>query len=813
MTLTMSVESPDSGKYVVYTVTSDESSTDLEDGHVNFKDTETDSLNGKQSPSHRPLRSLSSDSSKWSSFWSTREKCCCLWNIAFIMAIGALVFVVVYLTKRGANKPSFETNYTRNPMGTYYVSTMSPKDFESESNQICYTSECVRLSAELRSRMNTSADPCEDFYEYACGGYTAPLTWTAPRVREVPDALRHSFTSLIIEKLSSAIRSHDTPGMKVAKKAYQSCVTAPDRNLQQHFEELVDSFEGDPENPNEGHRHSLTRLLAHAVKFYGVSPLFKVIRLENDKLAIINRYSDQRITELSKAGHKVSSFRHLSVREFYYLTPSDKKVVAYRNYVRNILKHVFGNGTSSFSVAYLKLTLNEVLDFEMRLNQAMFAPSAVSSLNIMLNCTQRYTIGELERSSSGYKIDWRLFFSILLNRNVTENFAICFSDISYDVTDILYDTQINVIKNFIKLHIILNSDIAFANHILVNPFIDNDINSLKFSTKEIKCFKCIENILPVSSIFKSTDEILFMRNSSFVFGELKKSLIKIIDNMYWIPFKQRKAFISHANEAAILFTTDRKYKIYDSSAYFSFLNKSDFYPIVFRAIRQKYSYEMDGYIIAPLFTSTISYYDDLRQTIVLSPMANKEPIFYHFASNALLFGSTGAFIAQILARVFDIDVILSYYLNGIIEQEVVFTFAHHFQCLVETFTKYTITDLGGKVHQANGALTKGENFRDTLALRVTYNSFKSNISWKDKYMLPALQLTENQLFFVAYTQTLCERVNPRGVEMFYINNKRTITLPRHLRIKGVLSNFDHFSKDFNCPVGSAMNPVDKCVLF
>lgn len=33
------------------------------------------------------------------------------------------------------------------------------------------------------------------------------------------------------------------------------------------------------------------------------------------------------------------------------------------------------------------------------------------------------------------------------------------------------------------------------------------------------------------------------------------------------------------------------------------------------------------------------------------------------------------------------------------------------------------------------------------------------------------------------------------------------------RVKGMLSNFGSFSKDFNCPVGAAMNPVDKCVMF
>lgn len=48
-----------------------------------------------------------------------------------------------------------------------------------------------------------------------------------------------------------------------------------------------------------------------------------------------------------------------------------QKIIAYRQYVRNVVKLVFGNGTSSFSVAYLKLTLNEVLDFEMRLNKVI----------------------------------------------------------------------------------------------------------------------------------------------------------------------------------------------------------------------------------------------------------------------------------------------------------------------------------------------------------------------------------------------------------------------------------------------------------
>lgn len=51
-------------------------------------------------------------------------------------------------------------------------------------------------------------------------------------------------------------------------------------------EDLVDSFERDQTDGILEPSHSLTKLLAHAVKYYGVSPLFKVIRLEKDKFAV-----------------------------------------------------------------------------------------------------------------------------------------------------------------------------------------------------------------------------------------------------------------------------------------------------------------------------------------------------------------------------------------------------------------------------------------------------------------------------------------------------------------------------------------------
>ena len=37
--------------------------------------------------------------------------------------------------------------------------------------------------------------------------------------------------------------------------------------------------------------------------------------------------------------------------------------------------------------------------------------------------------------------------------------------------------------------------------------------------------------------------------------------------------------------------------------------------------------------------------------------------------------------------------------------------------------------------------------------------------------------------------------------------------PPHARLVLPLANFDEFAKTYNCPVGSRMNPKDKCIVW
>jgi neprilysin len=74
-------------------------------------------------------------------------------------------------------------------------------------------------------------------------------------------------------------------------------------------------------------------------------------------------------------------------------------------------------------------------------------------------------------------------------------------------------------------------------------------------------------------------------------------------------------------------------------------------------------------------------------------------------------------------------------------------------------------------------------------------------------ILPELNMTPKQLFFLNFAQVWCGDIRREAHE-----NKMKIAVhsPGRFRVIGALSNFEEFSKAFNCPAGSSMNPKIKC---
>lgn len=44
---------------------------------------------------------------------------------------------------------------------------------------------------------------------------------------------------------------------------------------------------------------------------------------------------------------------------------------------------------------------------------------------------------------------------------------------------------------------------------------------------------------------------------------------------------------------------------------------------------------------------------------------------------------------------------MQHLMNGVIDQRVAYTMAHHFQCLIDTFSQYSMEDQSGKLNHAS----------------------------------------------------------------------------------------------------------------
>lgn len=111
----------------------------------------------------------------------------------------------------------------------------------------------------------------------------------------------------------------------------------------------------------------------------------------------------------------------------------------------------------------------------------------------------------------------------------------------------------------------------------------------------------------------------------------------------------------------------------------------------------------------------------------------------------------------------------------------------------------------------NGKNTLDENIADNGAIKGMYAAYQSFIQRNGTDpMLPELNYTTNQLFWISAAQTWCTVTKPSYDQQFYRTNPHT---PNRFRIIGSFSNTPEFSNDFNCSAGSKMNPHVKCELW
>ena len=126
------------------------------------------------------------------------------------------------------------------------------------------------------------------------------------------------------------------------------------------------------------------------------------------------------------------------------------------------------------------------------------------------------------------------------------------------------------------------------------------------------------------------------------------------------------------------------------------------------------------------------------------------------------------------------------------------------QCVVDQYSKYEAVP---GVH-LNGKLTAGENIADIGGVKLGFEAYQAYRA-KQKPPPPAKVegLTDDQLYFLSYGQSWCAKLRPEYLEMLAHTNPHS---PPRFRVNGVVVDQPGFAPAFSCKAGTPMNPGKSC---
>lgn len=201
-----------------------------------------------------------------------------------------------------------------------------------------------------------------------------------------------------------------------------------------------------------------------------------------------------------------------------------------------------------------------------------------------------------------------------------------------------------------------------------------------------------------------------------------------------------------------------------------------------------------------------AYYDPSLNDVNFPAGVLMPPLYDPKMDDAPNYGNTGGTIGHELTHAFD-DEGRQYDGDGNLRdwwtKEDAEKFEQRAQCIRDQYSQYTIVD----DIRINGALTSGEDIADLGGVLLAW------MAWQEQ--TKAMRLTERdgltpaQRFFVGFAQWACSNERPEELRVNAIVDPHS---PPRYRINGVVVNIPEYAAAFNCKAGDKLvkRPEDLC---
>ncbi|NXO55906.1 NEP protein, partial [Aramus guarauna] len=692
---------------------------------------------------------------------------------------------------------------------------------------ICKTSDCIKSAARILENMDTTAEPCNDFYQYACGGWLKRnvIPETSSRYSNF-DILRDEL-EVVLKDVLDTPSSNDITAVQKAKTLYRSCIN----------ETTIDSRGGTPLisllpnisdwpvatadwNSSYGAAWTAETAIAQLNSRYGKKVLINFFVGTDDK------NSTAHIIHIDQPGLGLPS------RDYYECTGAYKEACsAYVDFMISVAQLIVEERNISVKAIEISDQMRRVMELEKEIANATTKSEDRNDPLLLYN---KMTLAQLQNNFS-LEIDRKVF-----NWSKFINDIMSTVQINVENTEhvIVYDPEY-----LIRLKSILNK---YTPRDLQNymtwRFIMDLVNSLSRNYKDTR------NAFRKALYGTTSETAVWRRCANYVNGNMENAVgrlyveeafagdskqvveemiadirdvfIKTLDELTWMDAETKKkaeqkatAIRERIGYPDEIVTDDNKLNSeyqelnYKEEEYFENIIQNLVFTQKKRLKKLREKVDKEEWISGAAVVN--AFYSASRNQIVFPAGILQPPFFSASQPKSLNYGGIGMVIGHEITHGFD-DNGRNFNENGDLvdwwTEESARNFKELSQCMVYQYGNFS-WDLASGQH-LSGINTLGENIADNGGVRQAYKAYENFVKKHGKEkLLPGLEMNHKQLFFLNFAQVWCGTYRPE----YAVNSIKTdVHSPGKFRVIGSLQNSPEFSEAFSCSKSNYMDPAKKC---
>lgn len=666
------------------------------------------------------------------------------------------------------------------------------------------SAEAIKAEAGLAwlvASMDAKADPCSDFYQYACGGWieATPLPPDKPRFSRsfsTIDQRNKQTLKGLLEKAAGGHRpdrAHELIGTYYAACMDTEAIASAGRAPLDPLLAEIDAIK------------NLDQLMAHAGKLHatvygrvswaggGGKPVFFELGPESD----FKNAPDMNILHMYQGGLGLPS-RQLYLEE----DEGSKQIRAF--YVSHVAKMLALAGVPE---ADAQAIAPKILEFETKLARSSRPLEDLRDPDKIYN-----KLGFKGLTKKSKKVPWKAFFTAA-GYPMNEQINVATPEFFVDLSKHLASTELPVLKAYMKYHVTQ----AMAG--VMAPEFDQAAFALAQTTTGVqkqperweRCVDATMWALP-DALGKAYVDVAFAGASKSIadgmIGGINAAMESSFPNLSWMDDETRAKAKEKIAAMARKIGHPDEWKTYEGLELGASYAANT---IAEKAWEHRRSLAKVGKPIdrnewgmpAPLVNA---YYNPTNNEIAFPAGIMQPPFFGEKLPAAMNYGGIGAVIGHELTHGFD-DQGAKFDKTGKVEpwwtDAATKGFEERVACVVNQYSGFEPLP-GVKV---NGKLTAGENIADIGGMKEAYLAFMAATADAKSPLTGANGLTGEQVFFVAWAQNWCnvqsEQAQRRQVEVDPHS-------PGRYRAVGPLMNAPEFAQAFSCAEGTPMAPKDRC---